>query len=212
MQTVCSSTFSGKTTKSLLSTVCWSGRLCSCLIMTFHGDVASWMKWHWLKGFSPSPTAYIAATLLYKVHIWFPSSQERGGQILTLQKGRYEVSASILLNKFLAKILRWGAGREMAVLHQICSWSHDLPHMVQRQIWNIPLNAYSHLCLNTPLLGLNPPLGEGGAWLGSPSCTHPPHKGILLFSSFSLKGPKHDQIECGFFYINQTSMDSWLRN
>ncbi len=21
-----------------------------------------------------------------------------------------------------------------------------------------------------------------------------------------LKGPKHDQIECGFFYINQTSM------
>ncbi len=22
----------------------------------------------------------------------------------------------------------------------------------------------------------------------------------------SLKGPKHDQIECGFFYINQTSM------
>jgi hypothetical protein len=24
--------------------------------------------------------------------------------------------------------------------------------------------------------------------------------------NFSLKGPKHDQIECGFFYLNQTSM------
>jgi len=28
----------------------------------------------------------------------------------------------------------------------------------------------------------------------------------------TLKGPKHDQIECGFFYINQTSMGRWLRN
>jgi hypothetical protein len=186
MQTVCSSTFSGKTTKSLLSTVCWSGRLCSCLIMTFHGDVDSGMKWHQLRGFSPSPTAYIAATLLYKVRIWFPSSQERGGQILTLQKGRYEVSASILLNKFLAKILRLGAGREMAVLHQIRSWSHDLLHMVQRQLRNTPLHAYWHLCLNTPLLGLNPPLGEGGGWLGSPSCTHPHIRDFFFFASFSL--------------------------
>ncbi len=25
-------------------------------------------------------------------------------------------------------------------------------------------------------------------------------------STAGLKGPKHDQIECGFFYINQTSM------
>ncbi len=26
------------------------------------------------------------------------------------------------------------------------------------------------------------------------------------FSCVALKGPKHDQIECGFFYINPTSM------
>ena len=44
MQTVCSSTFRGKTTKSLLSTVRWIGQLCSCLITTLHGDVASDMK------------------------------------------------------------------------------------------------------------------------------------------------------------------------
>ncbi len=28
----------------------------------------------------------------------------------------------------------------------------------------------------------------------------------FIFLFIHLKGPKHDQIECGFFYINQTSM------
>jgi hypothetical protein len=31
---------------------------------------------------------------------------------------------------------------------------------------------------------------------------------VLLF--FYLKGPKHDQVECGFFYRNQTRMVRWL--
>ncbi len=29
---------------------------------------------------------------------------------------------------------------------------------------------------------------------------------VLLSPKIALKGPKHDQIECGFFYINPTSM------
>ncbi len=34
---------------------------------------------------------------------------------------------------------------------------------------------------------LKSPLGEGGGWLGAPSCTPPPpHQGILLFASFPL--------------------------
>ncbi len=34
---------------------------------------------------------------------------------------------------------------------------------------------------------LNPPLGEVGGWLGSPSCTPPPHvREFFFFSSFSL--------------------------
>ncbi len=36
----------------------WSA-LFLCLITTLHGDVASGMKWRRLRGFSPSPTAYI---------------------------------------------------------------------------------------------------------------------------------------------------------
>ncbi len=31
-------------------------------------------------------------------------------------------------------------------------------------------------------------------------------------SDVVLKGPKHDQIVCWFFYINPTYMDRWLRN
>jgi hypothetical protein len=30
--------------------------------------------------------------------------------------------------------------------------------------------------------------------------------GLRFNDSIILKGPKHDQIECGFFYLNQTSM------
>ncbi len=30
---------------------------------------------------------------------------------------------------------------------------------------------------------------------------------VLNTIRYYLKGPKHDQIECGFFYINPSSMD-----
>jgi hypothetical protein len=36
--------FRQETSKNLLSNVCWSGRLCSCLITTLLGDVASGLK------------------------------------------------------------------------------------------------------------------------------------------------------------------------
>ncbi len=35
---------------------------------------------------------------------------------------------------------------------------------------------------------------------------------LSFIHHIKLKGPKHDQTECGFLYINQTSMGRWLRN
>ncbi len=86
MQTVCSSTFGRKITKSLLSTVCWSGRLYSCLISTLHRDVASGMKWRRLRWFSPSPTAYIVCVYYLRRIFDFPAHRKEVGGFWHLYK------------------------------------------------------------------------------------------------------------------------------
>ncbi len=104
------------------------------------------------------------------------------------------VSASILLNKFLAKIFRWGISREIAVLHQIRAWSRGCHiwfigdfgthhHVVDPRIW--PKCATFNDLFMTQVL--NPPLGGGGrmAWVAI-LYPLPPHQGILLFVSFFL--------------------------
>jgi hypothetical protein len=60
--------------------------------------------------------------------------------------------------------------------------------MVHRRLWNPPSRGGSADLTQNPTcndlfmtLVLNPPIGEGGGWLGSRFCTPPPHQRILLF-------------------------------
>ncbi len=93
------------------------------------------------------------------------------------------------LNKFLAKILRWGISGEMAILHQSRAGSCDCHmwsisdfenhcHVVDSRIW--PKNATFNDLFMTQVL--NPPLGSGEDGLGRQLVPPPPpHQGILLF-------------------------------
>ncbi len=145
------------------------------------------MKWR-PEGVSPLPHSWYSASLIYKSHIWFHSSQERGRRILILVLPRYEASTPILLKKFLAKILSWGVGGEMTILHQSHPWSHD-SHMWS--IGDFGTHYYVADCRFAPkqpllmtFLWLRSWIGQLARWedgfgrhLVSPS----PRQGILLF-------------------------------
>jgi hypothetical protein len=108
---------------------------------------------------------------------------------LTLASPRYEVSASILLQRFLAKSIHKGIGGDRADLHK----SHDCPpaehiQVIRRfglrfQVADLPKSATFNYLPMTQIL--NPPLGRGEDGLGC-HFIPPPHIREFFFASFSL--------------------------
>jgi hypothetical protein len=90
---MCSSIFGGKTTKGLLSTMRWSGPL---VLVLDHDSPRRCCLWN-----EVTPTEEVSIlSAAYIVRVYYISC------IFNFTAGkRYEASASILLKKFLAKIL-----------------------------------------------------------------------------------------------------------
>jgi hypothetical protein len=83
----------------------WSGRLLF-LFFSHAGDVASAMMWRRLRGTPPLRLAFfIASSPLYKWHIWYYSSTQRGRCFSMLTSSRHGLRLSFSLNKFYILII-----------------------------------------------------------------------------------------------------------
>ena len=105
---------------------------------------------------------------------------------MTLASPRYELSASILLKKFLAKPLVKKLVENWRLLHKSRDYPPHLKHefCLRAQVADFQKPATFNEFLLTQ--DQKSPLREGGGWLGLPSCSPTPHQGTLLFATFSL--------------------------
>jgi hypothetical protein len=145
------------------------------------------MKWHRLRGFSPSPTAYIVCVYYIRCIFDFPAHRKEAGRFWHCSKEDMRPLHLFSKISFLQKPFV----EELAEKWLFCPnllmimW---LPHMVHRRVWNIPLHVHSRLCLKYDTFGPEsaawPSVGWGEmAWVAilfPPS----PHQGILFLFLF----------------------------
>jgi hypothetical protein len=180
MQTVCGGTFGGKTTKSLLSNVCWSGRLSSCLSrLSLEMSPLDWSAADW--GRIPLPPQLILWQLHYISRIFaLTAHRKEAGRFWHCSKVDMKFPHLFCYKGFLLKpLVKEFAGKWLL-------WPEST--LVTWLATSGPLGCVEECAFgpNPPVFDMNPHLGEGEKSLGC-HLVPPPHiREFFFFASFSL--------------------------